>query len=52
VTAVGGTYRVPEVAVSFSGGGFSQYFAQPTYQSAAVTKYLSAFGTTYSTYFK
>jgi hypothetical protein len=22
VTAVGGTYKVPEVAVSFSGGGF------------------------------
>lgn len=29
VTTVGGTIRVaPEVAVSFSGGGFSRYFAQ------------------------
>lgn len=30
VTTVGGTIRVnPEVAVSFSGGGFSNYFARP-----------------------
>ncbi|EEB97955.1 hypothetical protein MPER_02627, partial [Moniliophthora perniciosa FA553] len=46
VTAVGGTTRVnPEVAVSFSGGGFSRYFAQPSYQSAAVGSFLSAIGT-------
>ncbi|ESK88090.1 tripeptidyl peptidase a [Moniliophthora roreri MCA 2997] len=47
VTAVGGTTRVnPEVAVNFSGGGFSRYFAQPSYQSTAVNSFLSAIGTT------
>jgi hypothetical protein len=50
VTAVGGTYKVPEVAISFSGGGFSNYFAQPSYQSTAVSSYLKTF-TSYSTYF-
>ena len=31
VTTVGGTTRVnPETAVSFSGGGFSNYFARPS----------------------
>ncbi|TFK43816.1 peptidase S8/S53 domain-containing protein [Crucibulum laeve] len=45
VTAVGGTQNInPEVAVSrfFSGGGFSNYFKQPTYQKVAVEKYLEA----------
>ncbi|RPD64171.1 subtilisin-like protein [Lentinus tigrinus ALCF2SS1-7] len=47
VTTVGGTIRVnPEVAVSFSGGGFSNYFAQPSYQTAAVTTFLSKLGST------
>ncbi|THH17744.1 hypothetical protein EW146_g3129 [Bondarzewia mesenterica] len=43
VTAVGGTQHFPEVAVSrfFSGGGFSNYFARPAYQEAAVSGYLS-----------
>jgi hypothetical protein len=50
VTTVGGTYKVPEVAISFSGGGFSNYFAQPSYQSTAVAGYLKTF-TSYSTYF-
>ncbi|KIK07829.1 hypothetical protein K443DRAFT_673084 [Laccaria amethystina LaAM-08-1] len=46
VTAVGGTTKVnPEVAVSFSGGGFSQYFAQPSYQTAAVSAFLTGLGT-------
>ncbi|KAF8644974.1 hypothetical protein AX16_008158 [Volvariella volvacea WC 439] len=46
VTAVGGTTRVsPEVAVSFSGGGFSRYFAQPGYQNSAVSTFLTALGT-------
>jgi tripeptidyl-peptidase I len=52
VTAVGGTYKIPEVAISFSGGGFSNYFAQPSWQTSAVSKYLTSFGTTYSTYYK
>ncbi|TVY82948.1 Tripeptidyl-peptidase sed2 [Lachnellula suecica] len=42
VTAVGATrYVEPELAVSFSGGGFSNYFPRPSYQDAAVTTYLS-----------
>jgi tripeptidyl-peptidase-1 len=47
VTTVGGTYKTsPEVAAldgSFtSGGGFSNYFARPSYQDAQVSAYLSA----------
>ncbi|KAH9921162.1 tripeptidyl peptidase A [Fomitopsis serialis] len=40
VTAVGATSEVPEIAAWFSGGGFSNYFARPSYQDTAVTKYL------------
>ncbi|KLO19908.1 tripeptidyl peptidase A [Schizopora paradoxa] len=40
VTAVGGTIHVPEVAVSFSGGGFSKTFSRPAYQNAAVEDFL------------
>ncbi|KAI0741645.1 peptidase S8/S53 domain-containing protein [Daedaleopsis nitida] len=47
VTTVGGTIRVnPEVAVSFSGGGFSNYFARPSFQSTAVTTFLNKLGNT------
>ncbi|TFK55639.1 tripeptidyl peptidase A [Heliocybe sulcata] len=42
VTAVGGTTHVPEVAVFFSGGGFSNYFDRPSYQTEAVTQYLAS----------
>ncbi|TFK63265.1 subtilisin-like protein [Pluteus cervinus] len=49
VTAVGGTTRVnPEVAVSFSGGGFSRYFSTPSYQSAAVSRFVTGLGTKFS----
>lgn len=48
VTSVGSTYGgnpgaspTDETAVAFSGGGFSNYFGQPSWQSDAVTKYLS-----------
>lgn len=41
VTAVGATYRIAEQAVSFSGGGFSNYFPRPAYQDAAVSSYLT-----------
>jgi len=41
VTAVGGTIHFPETAVSFSGGGFSNYFARPSYQEAAVSAFLN-----------
>lgn len=41
VTAVGATYHVlPEKAVSFSGGGFSNYFPRPAWQDATVSSYL------------
>ncbi|TBU30571.1 subtilisin-like protein [Dichomitus squalens] len=47
VTTVGGTIRInPEVAVSFSGGGFSNYFARPDYQSTAVSTFLTKLGST------
>ncbi|KAH8114716.1 tripeptidyl peptidase A [Phellopilus nigrolimitatus] len=42
VTTVGGTIFIPEVAVSFSGGGFSDIFARPSYQDAVVQTYLNA----------
>nr|VWO97513.1 Oligopeptide transporter OPT-like protein [Ganoderma boninense] len=49
VTAVGGTTQIsPEVAVNFSGGGFSNYFARPRYQSKHVSAYLTGLGDTYS----
>ena len=43
VTSVGSTEGVaPEVAGTFSAGGFSNLFPQPDYQSAAVQAYLTA----------
>lgn len=47
VTTIGGTYKTaPEVAAFdgefTSGGGFSDYFARPAYQDAAVAEYLTA----------
>ncbi|KAK0107192.1 polynucleotide 3'-phosphatase [Cadophora gregata] len=45
VTAVGGTTSVdPEEGVFFSSGGFSDLWARPAYQEAAVTSYLSKLG--------
>ncbi|KAG2119251.1 peptidase S8/S53 domain-containing protein [Suillus cothurnatus] len=41
VTSVGGTVNIPETAASFSSGGFSNYFARPLYQEAAVSAYLA-----------
>ncbi|KAG5633362.1 hypothetical protein DXG03_007531, partial [Asterophora parasitica] len=43
ITAVGGTNHVPEAAVAFSGGGFSDYFPRPWYQEAAVGKWIKKF---------
>jgi tripeptidyl-peptidase-1 len=49
ITSVGGTTKVsPEKAVSFSQGGFSNYFASPSYQKTAVAGFLSTLGSTYS----
>ncbi|CAE6421473.1 unnamed protein product [Rhizoctonia solani] len=48
VTAVGGTYQIsPEVGVSFSQGGFSDYFPRPSYQTSAVSTFLGSLGNTY-----
>ncbi|KAN0113839.1 serine protease [Russula decolorans] len=42
VTAVGGTTQVnPEVAANFSGGGFSNYFARPSYQNTVLSLHTS-----------
>ncbi|KAF7300102.1 Peptidase S53 domain-containing protein [Mycena kentingensis (nom. inval.)] len=48
VTSVGSTQGITETAASFSSGGFTNYFAIPSYQSAAVATYLAALGTTNS----
>ncbi|KAH8982266.1 subtilisin-like protein [Lactarius akahatsu] len=47
VTSVGGTTGNPEVAVSFSGGGFSNHFPRPRYQQVAVPTYLERLGSQY-----
>ncbi|KAH9924946.1 family S53 protease-like protein [Amylocystis lapponica] len=47
ITAVGSTTGIsPETAASFSAGGFSNYFAQPSFQASAVSPYLSFLGQT------
>ena len=44
VTSVGGTqFFSPEHAWNASGGGFSNYFAMPSYQKAAVNTYLTKY---------
>ncbi|KAH8832840.1 peptidase S8/S53 domain-containing protein [Flagelloscypha sp. PMI_526] len=49
VTAVGGTSKTnPETAVSFTGGGFSRYFATPDYQKTVVDSYVTSLGTKYN----
>ena len=45
VTSVGGTNGTsPEQAVFFSGGGFSNYFERPSYQSQVVEAFLATLG--------
>ncbi|KAA1474154.1 subtilisin-like protein [Dentipellis sp. KUC8613] len=49
VTAVGGTTSVgPEVAAALSSGGFSNYFARPSYQADAVQTFLGTLGNKYA----
>ncbi|RPD54225.1 family S53 protease-like protein [Lentinus tigrinus ALCF2SS1-7] len=47
VTSVGATtgFDGPEVAANFSGGGFSNFFPRPDYQSTTVQNYLNTIGT-------
>ncbi|KAL6240136.1 hypothetical protein BDW75DRAFT_235962 [Aspergillus navahoensis] len=45
VTSVGGTEGInPERAVDFSGGGFSERFARPSYQDSSIIGYLKSIG--------
>ncbi|KAI0795785.1 family S53 protease [Abortiporus biennis] len=46
MTSVGATEGVPETSADFSSGGFSNVFARPSYQSAAVSAYLTKLGST------
>lgn len=47
LTSVGATTGIaPEVAASFSSGGFSNVFPTPSYQAAAVSQYLHGLGNT------
>jgi tripeptidyl-peptidase-1 len=50
IKSVGAVSGIPpsETAASFSSGGFSRVFTQPSYQAAAVKTYLTALGTTNS----
>ncbi|RAL10809.1 subtilisin-like protein [Aspergillus homomorphus CBS 101889] len=48
VTSVGGTEGIsPESAISFSGGGFSEIFARPSYQDSSVTSYLQGLASSF-----
>jgi tripeptidyl-peptidase I len=48
MTSVGATTGVPETSASFSSGGFSNIFSTPSFQSSAVSSYLSQLGSTNS----
>ena len=49
MTSVGSTQGInPETAASFTSGGFSNLFAQPSYQADAVAGYLKTLGNTNS----
>ncbi|KAF8195013.1 family S53 protease-like protein [Pholiota molesta] len=48
MTSVGATTGITETAATFSSGGFSNVFARPSYQSTAVSTYLTALGNTNS----
>jgi tripeptidyl-peptidase-1 len=45
-------YNTPEIAATASGGGFSNYFRVPAYQSSAVPAYLAKLGVQNSGLFK
>ncbi|KAG9083035.1 hypothetical protein FRC06_004718 [Ceratobasidium sp. 370] len=47
VTTVGGTHRIPELGAALSQGGFSNYFARPSWQDTAVSTFLTSLGNTY-----
>jgi tripeptidyl-peptidase-1 len=41
VTSVGSTIGLPEVAINFTGGGFSNYFPRPSYQDSVIPDFLN-----------
>ncbi|KAI9001568.1 subtilisin-like protein [Trametes punicea] len=47
ITSVGATQINPGAKVIYSGGGFSNVFARPSYQKEAVEKYLSKYAPAY-----
>jgi tripeptidyl-peptidase-1 len=51
ITSVGGTYGVPEKAVGFSSGGFSDRFPRPPYQEAQVSGFLRDHGAKWAKYY-
>jgi tripeptidyl-peptidase-1 len=49
VTLVGATSGAsPETGASLSAGGFSNYFAQQTWQATAIKAYIASIGTEYA----
>ncbi|TFK32816.1 family S53 protease-like protein [Crucibulum laeve] len=46
MTSVGATTGITETSATFSSGGFSNFFGRPSYQSTAVSSYLTALGST------
>ncbi|PSR73915.1 hypothetical protein PHLCEN_2v10273 [Hermanssonia centrifuga] len=48
MTSVGATTGVPETSASFSSGGFSNFFGTASYQTTAVSDYLTTLGNTNS----
>ena len=46
LSEMGARKRILLPSASFSSGGFSNYFGQPSYQQTAVSSYLSALGST------
>jgi len=42
----------PETAISFSGGGFSRYFSQPSYQADSVNAYIKNLNGAYNGLYK
>ncbi|KIP02046.1 hypothetical protein PHLGIDRAFT_79697 [Phlebiopsis gigantea 11061_1 CR5-6] len=52
VTAVGATIGVqPEIAMNLTGGGFSNYFAAPSYQKTAVAQFKESLPSNFGGYF-
>ena len=53
VTAVGGTIGInPETAINLTGGGFSNYFARPSYQDQDVKTYIKNLNGAYDGLYK